>query len=611
MQTIGPDETNQVTPGLTPGRTLAEEELINSLGWLIKLRWLAGASVLLGTFLATRVLALNIPQIPLYLLGFGLLAYNAALRWGLIWLDVHLSQYSIAYQWFARLQIGLDWASLMVLIHFSGGIESPVIIFILFHITIASLLLPHDRGFLYVTLAPILVGGTALLEYYDILPHVHLIEPPMYKNVTYITGVVFFFTCASYVMAYFSMSISRRLLRREDEITGLYQSVRAITSTLELPQLLKRLTEATTQVLRCKAASIRLLDETASHLKMVTAYGLSEAYMEKAPIDLGRALIDQEALRGKTVLVRDAPHDPRLRYPDKIRAEGIHTILSAPLIGKRGPIGVLRAYGGEGHEFTGHDAAFLGTVAGQGAVAIENAQAYDTLDNLNREKSKFARIVTHELRSPVQVTQNLLGLLAKGYVGALSDKQADLVDRGLRRIQFLQSLVDDLLDLAAGKTEVLAVGNRGPVCLCVPLREICGRFEAQAKAKGLQLQLDCPKEDLIVWGDRSELDRIINNLVGNAVKYTTKGEIRVLVEREREFARITVADTGIGIPSDALPHIFDEFFRARNAKALEDRGTGLGLAIVKDLIRRYDGKIEVKSVEGQGTTFTLQLPVVR
>jgi signal transduction histidine kinase len=455
------------------------------------------------------------------------------------------------------------------------------------------------------------VGGTTLLEYNDVLPHVHLIEPAMYKNVTYIAGIFFFFTCASYVMAYFSMSISRRLRRREDEITGLYQSVRAITSTLDLPQVLRRLTEATAQVLRCKAASIRLLDETASHLRMVTAYGLSEVYMEKAPIDLGRALIDQETLRGKTVLVRDALHDPRLRYPDKIRAEGIHTILSAPLMGKRGPIGVLRAYGGEGHEFTANDAAFLSTVARQGTVAIENAQAYDTLENLNREKSQFARIVTHELRSPVQVTQNLLGLLAKGYVGTLSHKQADLVDRVLRRIQFLHSLVDDLLDLAAGKTEVLAAADRGPVCLYSPLREICSRFEAQAKVKGLQLRVDCPQEDLIVWGDRSELDRIMNNLVGNAIKYTVKGEVRVLVEREGEFARITIADTGIGIPSDALPHIFDEFFRARNAKASDEGGTGLGLAIVKDLIRRYDGKIEVKSVEGQGTTFTLQLPVAR
>ncbi len=587
--------------------------MLNSLSWLIRLRWLAGISVLAGTLVATRVLALSLPEIPLYLLGCGLLAYNAALRRGLGWLNVHLPDSDLAYQWFARLQIGLDWACMAVLIHLTGGIESQLRVFFLFHITIASLLLPHDRGFLYVTLAPVLVGGIAVLEYYEILPHIQVIGPPRYKDIASVSGIIFSFTCACYVMAYLSMSISRQLRRREDEISGLYRSVRAVTSTLDSQQVLKRITETTAQVLRCKAASIRLLDETASHLTRVAAHGLSEAFLERAPLDLGRVLTDQETLRGETVLVRDALGDSRLsdQERDKIRAEGIGTILSAPLMGKRGPIGVLRAYGGEGHQFTTDDAAFLGTVARQSTVAIENAQTYETLENLNRDKSQFARIVSHELRSPVQVTQNLLTLLAKGYVGALDDKQAELVDRVLRRIQFLQSLVDDLLDLAAGKIEVLGAADRGPVPIRDVLTEISRRFETQANAKGLQFLLDCPANNLTVWGDRNELDRIMNNLIGNAVKYTARGEVRVVVKSEGEFARISVADTGIGIPGDALPHLFEEFFRAKNAKASQATGTGLGLAIVKDLIRRYDGTIDVESVEGQGTTFTLRLPVAR
>jgi signal transduction histidine kinase len=592
-------------------RTLAEQELINSLGWLIRLRWIAGAAMFFGTLLVSRVLGIDIEEIPLYLLGLVLLAYNVVLHYGLRWLDAHFSQSSTAYQWFARLQIGLDWMSMAVLIHFSGGVESPAIVFFLFHITIASLLLPHDKGFLYVTLAPILVGGIAFLEYSGLLPHVTLFEPSAYRSITRIAGVLFFFSCASYVMAYFSMSISRRLRRREDEVAGLYQSVRAASSTLDMPQVLQRLTEATTHVLRCKAASIRLLDEAGSHLKMVTAHGLSSAYMEKAPIDVGRALIDQEALRGRTVLVRNAPKDPRIRYPEKVRAEGIHEILSAPLTGRRGPIGVLRAYGVEGHEFTEQDAAFLGAVAAQSAVAIENAQAYTVLEDLNRKKSIFVRIVTHELRSPVQVTQNLLGLLAKDYVGELTVKQRDLVERALHRIQFLQSLVDDLLDLAAGRTEVLAAGDRAPVCLCAALREVAGRYEAQANSKGLHLLLDCPSSSLAVYGNRGELDRIMNNLIGNAVKYTLKGEVRILLEQESGFARVTISDTGIGIPEEAIPHLFDEFFRAKNAREIEERGTGLGLAIVKDLIRHYDGEIAVESTMGKGTVFTVRLPLAR
>jgi signal transduction histidine kinase len=424
-------------------------------------------------------------------------------------------------------------------------------------------------------------------------------------------GVLFFFTTASYAMAYFSMAISRRLRRREDELAGLYQSVQTTTSTLELTEVLNRLAEATTKALRCKAAAIRLLDKTGSHLEMMGAYGLSEAYLTKTPIEVARAQIDQEALSGKTVLVPDAPHDPRPRHPDKMAAEGIHTLLSAPLIGKRGSIGVLRAYGGTAYRFTENDAAFLSAIAAQGVVAIENAQAYQLLEDLDKSKSQFVRIVTHELRSPIQVTSSLLNVLSRSYVGDLNEKQVDLVDRAQRRIKFLQDLIDDLLDLAASKADVLATVERGPVPLTDIVKEVQARFESSAQDKGFVLRLECPDKTLNVWGDKSELDRMLNNLVSNAVKYTQEGEVRLLLEQTDGLVRIVVADTGIGIPKEALPHLFEEFFRAKNAKELQQTGTGLGLSIIKDLVERYSGKIEVESVEGEGTTFTLTLPLAK
>jgi signal transduction histidine kinase len=583
--------------------------LVGSLSWLIALRWLAGIGVLLATWFSTAVLGLNIPAFSLYLLGVGLLAYNALLWWVLGRLNATPACPNAVYQWFARFQIGLDWLAMALLIHFSGGIESPAILYFLFHITIASLLLPHDRGFLYVTLGPVLVGGVALLEYQGVLPHVYVFEPARYDNPLYIGGVLVFFTTASYVMAYFSMTISRRLRRREDELAGLYQSVQAATSTLELPEVLERLAEATTKALQCKGAAIRLLDKTGSYLEMVGVYGLSRAYLEKGPIEVARARIDQEALSGKTVLVSDATNDQRLRYPAKIATEGIRTILSTPLIGKQEPIGVLRAYGSSEHRLSEDDAAFLRAIAAQGVVAIENAQAYQLLENLDKSKSQFIRIVTHELRSPARVIASLLNVLGRGYVGELNEKQTDLVDRAQRRIQFLQTLIDDLLDLAAGKADVMATAERGLVSLTDIVKEVQTRFDAPAQDKGLILRFEYPDERLNVWGDKSELDRIMNNLVSNAIKYTEAGEVKVLLEQVNASARIVISDTGIGIPEDARPHLFEEFFRAKNAKELQESGTGLGLSIIKDLVERYSGQIDVESTEGQGTTFTLTLPL--
>jgi two-component system phosphate regulon sensor histidine kinase PhoR len=218
-------------------------------------------------------------------------------------------------------------------------------------------------------------------------------------------------------------------------------------------------------------------------------------------------------------------------------------------------------------------------------------------------------VFTHELRSPVRVTSSLLNVLSRGYVGELNDRQADLVDRACRRIQVMETLIDDLLDLAAGKADGATDAAFGPVSLNEVLHEVCVRFEPLIGEKGLSLQCSGLDDESIVFGDRDELDRIFNNLVSNAVKYTQKGGVEVRAQKEDGWARITVADTGIGIPTDALPRLFQEFFRARNAKASRETGTGLGLAIVKDLVERYGGRVEVESVEGVGTTFVVLLPV--
>jgi signal transduction histidine kinase len=110
--------------------------------------------------------------------------------------------------------------------------------------------------------------------------------------------------------------------------------------------------------------------------------------------------------------------------------------------------------------------------------------------------------------------------------------------------------------------------------------------------------------------DPADAERLVVNLLSNAVKYTKQGGVTVSLGRDGDRVRLDVADTGIGIPQDALPHLFQEFYRASNAKAVEESGTGLGLSIVKLLVERYGGQIAVASQEGKGTTFTVSLPGV-
>ena len=192
--------------------------------------------------------------------------------------------------------------------------------------------------------------------------------------------------------------------------------MRDATASLDLQTVLSRLVESATRVLDCKGAAIRLLDPARRQVAFAATYGLSDEYLERVPQEFTRSRLDQATLAGEPLFV-DATEDPRVWNRNRVREEGIESMLSVPLAGKGGPLGVLRAYGGEGHKFSDEDAAFLELVAAHGVVAIENAQAYRMLEEMDREKSRFVRTATHELRAPIDVTESLLTALASGYVG--------------------------------------------------------------------------------------------------------------------------------------------------------------------------------------------------
>jgi signal transduction histidine kinase len=288
-------------------------------------------------------------------------------------------------------------------------------------------------------------------------------------------------------------------------------------------------------------------------------------------------------------------------------------MLSAPLTGKEGPLGILRAYAIEPRRFTPEDESYLLTIAAQGSIAIENAMAFQAVAELDATKSNFIRIVTHELRSPVSVTQSLLRTLTAGYAGAITTPQKDILKRAARRVEFLQKLIDDLLDLAAGKTYIkdFVEMESVPVLICV--ERVVKRFELSAREKNLLFEMNqaCPQRYPVVMATVEGLDRVLDNLISNAIKYTPReGRVTVTVICTDEEVQIAVEDTGIGIPEEALGHIFEEFYRATNAREIEHEGTGLGLTIVKDIVTRFGGRIAVNSQPGAGSRFTVILPLV-
>ena len=438
------------------------------------------------------------------------------------------------------------------------------------------------------------------------------------------TGVLVFFGSTSIIVAYLTTAISERLRRRENEVVQLSRSLqrattrlqalndgaRTITSTLELSQVLNRFVQNTAEVLGVRACSIRLLDKSEKRLEPVATYGLSQAYLDKGPIDLEKNPLARQVLEGKIINIPDVSKSNLLQFPEWADQEGIRAMLSAPLKGKKKPIGILRAYADEVGRFSADDEAFLVAIAAQGSIAIENALAYQAIEALDANKSTFIRMVTHELRSPVSVVRSLLRTLTAGYTGPVNDQQRDILERAQRRLEFLAKLIDDLLDLAAGKMETLREKTT-PVVAREVIQRVVERFRVPAQEKKLTLTikdfLEQPGETVLATPEG--LDRVFNNLISNAVKYTPPGgQVTVTLSVKEKALQVGVSDTGIGIPEDGLNHLFEEFFRAPNAKEMDREGTGLGLTIVRDIVNRYGGNIQVESQVGKGTCFTVTLP---
>ncbi|HOU13636.1 MAG TPA: HAMP domain-containing sensor histidine kinase [Anaerolineae bacterium] len=618
------------SPGHTTRLSQApvDYELCLSLEWLCKLRWVAGAGVILATWLARAVLRLDLAVWPLTLVGLSILGYNVLfLRW-LNRLTCDLSGANIPARTQSRAHIAADWLAITLLIHYSGGIESPAILYFFFHIILATILLSGREAYLFAGLAIMLIGGLAGLEYAGWIAHipvVGLLPTRLYDQATYVSSALFFFASAVMGSVYLATRTTSRLRKREAEMLTLgqdlqraytrlhtlYESAQAVNSTLELQEVLDRLTRSTAEVMGVKACTIRLLEAGGQSLCLASTYGLNAAYFQKGCLLVDQNPLVREVLSGKVIAVDDIAQDTRLQYPAEALAEGIHSILTAPLIGHSGPLGIIRAYCVKTHRFSEDDQQFLAAIANHGSIAIENALAYAALRNLDEAKRKFVLTVTHELRSPVGVVRSLLRTLTGGYAGALTDVQADMLARALRRTDFLQTLIDDLLDLAAGKAGLRMEENAQPVIVNQIVAQVVERHTIPAAEKRIALTAEITDAPLMVMGVGEQLDRAFNNLVSNAVKYTPEGgQVTVCLQAVEGQAQLTVSDTGIGIPDEAQAHLFEEFYRAPNAKAHLKEGTGLGLVITKDILTRYGCMIRVKSTLGQGATFTVTCPLI-
>jgi PAS domain S-box-containing protein len=227
------------------------------------------------------------------------------------------------------------------------------------------------------------------------------------------------------------------------------------------------------------------------------------------------------------------------------------------------------------------------------------------LREIDRLKSEFIATASHELRTPLTSVQMGVHLLLEGALGEMTDKQTEVLQACREDCERLDKLMRDLLDLSK-----IEAGEGQPQLAPVRARDliaaVAGELRPQVEAKGLGLRVDAPPDLPQVLVDRAQIERVISNLVINAIRYTKHGEIKLSAERLDDHVALSVCDTGSGIPSEYLPRIFDKFVQVPGAAT---GGAGLGLAISKSLVEAHGGQISVQSEVGRGTTFTFTLPV--
>ena len=241
-----------------------------------------------------------------------------------------------------------------------------------------------------------------------------------------------------------------------------------------------------------------------------------------------------------------------------------------------------------------------------GSVTV--LQDISHLKELDKMKSEFIAMVTHELRAPIAAVEQQLTVILNKMAGEVTAKQEHLLTRAKERTKGLLNLIKDLLDLSkieAGKM----VQYKEPLSLQEVIQRVVELMKAEAETKKIDLQFSTPPEIPLIQADRNSMEGIFTNLISNGIKYTPEGgKVWITLGEEGGFVKATVSDTGIGIKKEDLPRIFDKFYRVRTTETRQIVGTGLGLSIVKSIVDAHLGSISVESEEGGGTTFTVLFP---
>ena len=376
---------------------------------------------------------------------------------------------------------------------------------------------------------------------------------------------------------------------------------RDLASTLDLDILLDDIVRASADITHAEAASILLYDDTARQLYFQVATNIDDATMRGLVVPLDKSIAGWIVLNRKSLRIDDAEKDERIfSEVDQTIGYSTKSLLGIPLVTKNKVVGVLEVVNKKRGKFTDADESMLSVLGAQAAVAIENARLF--------QQSDLIQEFVHGLRTPLASLSTATYLLLRP---EMSREQRDQIVNNIHNETLrLNSLASSFLDLArleSGRVQFRKT-RFSAADLLYEARDV---MMSKAQETNIQIRVDVPNDMPLMEADRDKIKQVLLNLTSNAIKYNRpNGSILIAGNYTDNDLAILVQDSGLGIPEESIPHLFEKFYRVRDHEG-KATGTGLGLSICKQIIQGHNGRIEVKSQVGIGTSITFYIPRVQ
>jgi len=407
--------------------------------------------------------------------------------------------------------------------------------------------------------------------------------------------------------------------KRATDLKTVAEVSTAASTILETERLLQTVVDLTKSNFNLYHAHIYLINEAGDTLTLAAGAGEVGRQMTakgwQIPLDRERSLVAQAARTKQGVIandVRAAPdYMPNPLLPDT-RSE-----LAVPLLAGDRVLGVLDVQSDQLGRFTQEDVTIQSTLAAQIATALENARLFEQvkltaerLQEVDRLKSEFLASMSHELRTPLNSIIGYSEVILMGIDGAVDSETHEDIQAIYDNGQHLLTLINDILDLAKIEAGRMSLKTE-PVDIATLLDEVKTKSVGllHKNKKPIELIVTAEQDLETIQADRLRLSQVLNNLVSNAIKFTDQGRVSLHAFRENGWMCLKVEDTGCGISEADLGKLFERFRQVDGSDKRRAEGTGLGLAITRSLIELHGGNISVSSKLGQGSIFTVRLPM--